>query len=799
MLEKTKDASPDSSRLTLRVGELERAIARASSANSANDCLSYLVRTFEQAPGFICMLAGPAHVFVMANAAYRRIVGQRNIIGLPVREALPDIDGQGFYERLDEAYRSGTPVVGRAVAAEFAHAGDEGCEKRLLDFVNQPIFDENGQISGIFVEGYDVTERETAIASLRRSIAFNRSIIESCNDCTMVLDLEGRIIYRNDVCRRVVEEHDSPILTEAPWANMWGGSGAAATALAAARAGQTARFQAVSVIGGSQRWWDVQLSLIVGADHEPDKILSVARDVTAIKQAEEELRSFAGRLENEVEHLTREWELAWKHSRDLQSVVNDDGIIVAANDAWTSILGWPVGEVVGRSHRSFVHPDHPSEIASRLVCGRPHEAMCLHKDGSPRWISWLNAAGQGVTYGSGRDITAEKEQAEALRLAEQSLRQAQRMEAVGQLTGGLAHDFNNLLTGLLGNLEILRARLARGELEDLNRYLLAAEGAGRRAGSLTQRLLAFSRGQQPERRPIDVNWLIEDLREILRITLGTSIKLAVTSEVALWSVNTDRGQLENAMLNLSINGRDAMPNGGELHIRTANRIVDDRTARERDVPPGAYVSICVSDTGLGMDEQTIKRAFEPFFTTKPLGAGTGLGLSMVFGFARQSGGHVEIRSQIARGTTICIYLPRHSGSLDEVDKRAVATPQVHQSGKAVLVVEDEPIIRGLITEKLADLGYRVAAADDGIAGLAAVENGASIDLLITDVGLPNGLDGRQFADKARARRPGLKILFITGFADSDATSDLSLETGMDVLRKPFTVAAFATKVAEMMR
>ncbi len=426
------------------------------------------------------------------------------------------------------------------------------------------------------------------------------------------------------------------------------------------------------------------------------------------------------------------------------------------------------------------------------------EYRLVGPEGSIRWV-----LSRGLTYfdedgrplrrtGVGVDMTSQRQ-------VEDQLRQAQKMEAVGQLTGGLAHDFNNLLTGMMGNMELLQSRLARGRVEDLDRFVIAAQGAGRRAASLTQRLLAFSRRQTLDPKPTDVNRLIAGMEDLLRRTVGPLNTIEVVGAAGLWTANIDAGQLENALLNLCLNGRDAMPEGGRLTIETANRWLDERAARERDLTPGQYLSICVTDTGTGMTPETIQRAFEPFFTTKPLGEGTGLGLSMIYGFARQSNGQVRIYSEIGSGTTICIYIPRYSGDALLLEEEQAVAIAAAATGATILVVDDEPTIRHLIDEVLDELGYTVIGAADGGAGLKVLQSSARIDLLVTDVGLPDGMNGRQVADAGRLLRPGLKVLFITGYAENAAVGNGHLEPGMALLTKPFTMEALAGKVADMMK
>ena len=391
-----------------------------------------------------------------------------------------------------------------------------------------------------------------------------------------------------------------------------------------------------------------------------------------------------------------------------------------------------------------------------------------------------------------------EERTVALMRTEEALRQAQKMEAVGQLTGGLAHDFNNLLAGISGSLELIRIRAAQGRIADVERYLVAAEGAARRAAALTQRLLAFSRRQTLDPRPTDVNKLVFGIEELVRRTVGPDIAVEVVGAGGLWTTLIDAPQLDNAILNLCINARDAMPDGGKLTIETANKWLDDRAATERDLPPGQYVSLCITDTGTGMTSDVISRAFDPFFTTKPIGEGTGLGLSMIYGFVRQSGGQVRIYSEIGQGTTMCLYLPRHVGDADP--DTASSRPGIEEAavaGETVLIVDDEPTIRLLVADILSEAGYRVIEGEDGPAGLRALAASPRVDLLITDVGLPGGMNGRQVADAARASRPGLEVLFITGYAENAVLNHGHLERGMHVLTKPFAVEALVRRVREI--
>jgi CheY-like chemotaxis protein len=373
------------------------------------------------------------------------------------------------------------------------------------------------------------------------------------------------------------------------------------------------------------------------------------------------------------------------------------------------------------------------------------------------------------------------------------------MEAVGQLTGGLAHDFNNLLAGISGSLELMQMRVTQGRVTELDRYIVAAQGASRRAAALTHRLLAFSRQQALEPKPTNVNRLIHGMEEMIRRTVGPQIATEVVGIAGLWTTWVDPNQLENALLNLCINARDAMPGGGRLTIETANIWIDERGARERDLIPGQYISLSVTDTGTGMTPETVKRAFDPFYTTKPTGQGTGLGLSMIYGFVRQSGGEVRIYTELGQGTTMSIYLPRHHGEEDSAAERLEQPEGSHTSqGETVLIVDDEPTVRMLVTEVLGDLGFTAIEASDAVAAIQVLQSNVRIDLLVTDVGLTGGMNGRQVADAGRVARPQLKVLFITGYAENAVIGNGHLAHGMQILTKPFAVEALATRIKNLL-
>jgi PAS domain S-box-containing protein len=554
---------------------------------------------------------------------------------------------------------------------------------------------------------------------------------------------------------------------------------------------------------GTARWVLAEGRCALSKDGRPLRFPGVTFDITERKLSEKRLRELNADLERRVIERTQARGRTWQVTPDLLGALNAQGYFETSNPAWKTLLGWSEEEVARTSIWEFLHPDDVERTRGGFNLTQvgqpaihfPNRYRC--KDGTYRWLSWVGVPEDGLVYCSGRDITAQKQAEEDLGQAQESLRQSQKMEAVGQLTGGIAHDFNNILAGISGSLELLQRRLAEGRLGGLERYIDAAHAASRRAAALTQRLLAFSRRQTLDPRPTDINKLIAGMEELIRRSVGPDLDVEVLGAVDLWTTKIDASQLENALLNLCINARDAMmPGGGRLTIDTANKRLNEREARERDLTPGHYVSLSVSDTGCGIPADTLERVFDPFFTTKPIGSGTGLGLSMVYGFVRQSGGQVRIYSEVNKGTTMRLYLPRYNGNAQQLEPIQAAVIK-DGAGETVLVIDDEPTIRMLITDVLLDHGYAAIEASDGTMALELLRSTPRIDLLITDMGLPGGMNGRQVAQAARIARPDLKVLFITGFAQDAAVRDGHLDPGMEVLSKPFDLDVLRNKVRQL--
>ncbi|RZK00612.1 MAG: PAS domain S-box protein [Novosphingobium sp.] len=495
----------------------------------------------------------------------------------------------------------------------------------------------------------------------------------------------------------------------------------------------------------------------------------------------------------------------WAHSRDLIVVVDSAGIFRAVSPSWETVFGHRADEVVGHPFADFIMSDDLESSTAALATAlgegdlTGYENRFRTRDGSYRWVSWHTAMEDDLVYAYGRDVTEQKAGAAALSAAEDALRQAQKMEAVGQLTGGIAHDFNNLLTGIVGSLDLMQRRIAQGRFDGLERYSQAAIESAQRAAALTQRLLAFSRRQPLDPRLVEPAMLIGGMTDLIHQSLGEAVSLELRCDDEALVTKCDPNQLENAVLNLVINARDAMPHGGKLVIETGlHAVVSAQVAHGQFAQPGTYVAVTVRDEGCGMAPGTIEKVFEPFFTTKPIGSGTGLGLSMVYGFARQSDGFVEIESAVGRGTTVRLCLPWAEGDLAPGLVPSLK-PEVVQADqqRTILVVEDEPAVRMLLVDVLEEAGHRVLEADNGAAGLEILRGGEAIDLLITDVGLP-GLNGRQLADAGRALDASLKIIFVTGYAHAATGDDDWLSPGMQIVTKPFDIQGFPKRVEEIL-
>jgi PAS domain S-box-containing protein len=496
------------------------------------------------------------------------------------------------------------------------------------------------------------------------------------------------------------------------------------------------------------------------------------------------------RAEEALQARQRVFDTVITSALDAFVLMDEAGRIVEWNQQAERIFGWSAAEALGRPVADTIVPPDYREAHSRglsrflstretRMTGRRVELRGLRRDGSEfpleLVIAPLQVDGRLVFSGFLRDLSE-------LRRAEEQLRQSQRLEVVGQLTGGVAHDFNNLLTVIIGSLDAALERVAPPLRATLANALKAAE----RGAVLVRQLLAFSRRQTLAPQPTDLNALIEEMGDVLYRTLGKRIKVELTLAEGLWLALSDRAQVETALLNLAINARDAMPAGGKLVIETANAELDEAYAAQNlEVAPGDYVMLAVTDTGTGMLPAVMQRAFEPFFTTKEVGKGTGLGLSMVYGFVKQSGGHVKIYSEVGVGTTVRMYLPRAVGEGERADETAIA-PSVEARGcETILLVEDSDQVRGLVAAQLQDLGYRVIEAANGPEALGVLSDDRKIDLLFTDVVMGGGMTGKMLADEARRHRSDLRVLFTSGYTDNSIMHHGQLDKGINFLSKPY--------------
>jgi PAS domain S-box-containing protein len=491
-------------------------------------------------------------------------------------------------------------------------------------------------------------------------------------------------------------------------------------------------------------------------------------------------------------------------------MLDANGNVQTWNTGAERIKGYSAEEIIGKNFAVFYTNEdkHAEKHLTALKAadreGRYEaEGWRVRKDGSQFWVNALvypirGERGDLTGYVKvTRDITEKLRREDALERAQNAALQSQKMEAVGQLTGGVAHDFNNLLTSILGTAELLNQR---NELaEDVKAHLLSIIRSAERGASLTQRLLAFSRRQALEPRLIDVNRLVGGMSDLLRRTLGESVSIETILAGGLWKTLVDPNQLENALLNLAINARDAMASGGKLTIETGNTYLDDDyVAMHPEVTAGQYVLIAVSDTGFGMSAEVIARAFEPFYTTKPEGQGTGLGLSQVYVFAKQSGGHIKIYSELGCGTSVKIYLPRDSSEANLFERsRPRVDVSVLADGETILVVEDDEDVRNFTRTALISLGYRVYEASDAVSGLQMLVEHPQILLLLSDVGLP-GMNGRRLAEEAHARRPEIKVLYTTGYARNAIVHHGLIDPGVNLLPKPYTIQALGRKVRQVL-
>ncbi len=699
--------------------------------------LSYadLLRLFEQAPGFVCFFRGPQHIYELQNQAHHRLAEFKDIIGKPVREALPELEGQGFFELLDRVFQTGQAFVGEALPLAVRPATGGPAEQRYIDFVYQPIVGEDGAIVGIFSQGSDVTERVLA----------------------------------------------------------------------------------------QRRLQDKQIELEQ----------MVAARTSALVEAQAALK-LAGELQGAKAHLQRLFEQAPGFICVLQG---EHHIFELANAAYRELLGQR--ELIGRSvaevipeadRQGFVELLDQVFRTGQPFVGRGVALELMRPDGEGMAQHYLDFIYQPVIDGDGKitgifvqgsDVTEQhatqvelnRYQSELESLVEArttelsrahaALNRSQKLEAIGKLTGGVAHDFNNILQVIGGNLQLLQATLpAQPALPALSlprsaRYVESALAAVQRGAKLSSQLLAYARRQPLQPSLINPLRVLTEMDDMLRRVLGENVEIETIRAGGLWNTVADPHQLENVLLNLAINARDAMPNGGKLTLEVGNAMLDDSYAEhEPDIQPGQYVMFAISDTGVGMAADTIERACEPFFTTKPEGQGTGLGLSMAYGFVKQTGGHLKIYSEVGIGTTVKLYFPRSHEA--EQTASPVAADPLRGGAETVLVVEDDMAVQATVVEMLGSMGYRVLKADNADSALGILKSGLPIDLLFTDVVMPGQLRSPELARQAKLLHPGIAVLFTSGYTQNAIVHGGRLDPGVELLSKPYGREQLAKKVRSVL-
>ena len=834
---------------------------------------------FDQAPGLVAVLDGPDHVFTLANAAYLDLVGRRDILGLPVARAIPEVVEQGFVELLDSVRRNGEPFVGHGIALRLRRTPGAAAETRFVDFVYQPITAANGEVTGIFVQGHDVTEQKQVELALRESEERFRLVAESAPVMLWMGDATGSCVYLN---RRQREFWgvDADDVAQFDWSTTIHPDDAPVLAGPFERAMREHEPFSLEVrlrrADGAYRLVQSSAQPRFGTDRSFLGMIGVNVDVTELRETEAAIRSESERLailnrtgaaiaaELDVERIVQIVSDACltlvgaQFGAFFYNVIDPGGerytLYALSGTPRSSFAGLPMprataifrptfnGEGIDRSDdiladprygRSAPYfgmpPGHPpvrsylaapvvsrsGEVIGGLFFGHaapgrftaPHEEIVAGIAGQA-----ATALDNGRLFAAVERELAQRRDAEAALqalnesleqrvadaiaerlLAEEALRQAQRMEAIGRLTGGVAHDFNNLMQVISGNLHLL-ARDLDGNAAAAARIADALEGVNRGA-KLAGQLLAFGRRQRLEPKVVHVGGLVARMAELLQRTIGEGVEVRTLTRGALGNSLIDPAQLETALLNLALNARDAMGGRGRLTIEVGNAVLDDAyAALHPEVKPGDYVMLAVSDTGVGIPADILDRVFDPFFSTKPLGEGSGLGLSMVYGFVRQSGGQVNIYSEPGRGTTVRLYLPRVDQPEDV--KPSDDNPPVSGGSETILVAEDDDGVRATVVELLADLGYRVLAARDGASALALLEGETPIDLLFTDVVMPGWLRGPELAALARARRPGIAVLFTSGYTENAISHGGA--GGTDLLSKPYSREALARKIRQVL-
>ncbi len=788
---------------------------RVRKIETIDDERERLRQMFDQAPGFIAVLRGPDHVIELANETYREMTGQRPLIGLPYAQALPDVAAIGFIEKLDEVRRTGRPFRGRDMPVKLPTTEPGGLRDYWIDFICQPITDADGQVTAIFIEGVDRTDRHQARQALERGRASLEQATEAGEIATWEYDLVRDRFYCSP---RGLYFYglppDTPFMTIEQFRERVDPEDRAALRAVfpsvvdpVVRAPLDIEYRVVRPAGADVRWLSARGRALFDGD-VCVRIVGTLADVTTRKSQAEAWRESEERFRALADSLPA---LVW--------MTEPDGRVAFASKGFETILDISPDEVTAGGWVALLRPDRRDEALRNRAgwLNRPAsmsgEYPVLTACGQERWVHiearprFLGSEFQGYTA-CGIDVTEAHLAGERLeeRIAsrtaelmqqiaerervEETLHQMQRLEAIGQLTSGVAHDFNNLLTVILGNVDALTVAGQRGLLDQrLRTRFDHIRVAAERGAALTAQLLAFSRRQRLEAKVVDLRLTVLGLLDLLGSTLGREIAIETRAAMPVWPALVDPTQMELIILNLAINARDAMVGGGLLTLAVDN-VRRGEPTRAEEPPPGDYVRVSVQDTGTGMPPAVLAHAFEPFFTTKEVGKGSGLGLAQVFGFAKQSGGGVRIDSAPGEGTTVSVFLPR--AATQAVAEPLPSPPPLADSlaGAIVMVLDDDDRVRQIAVEALREVGCHVVEASNGAAALDAFFHEPGIQLVVTDITMP-GMNGIEFAQHVAQRHAHVRILFVTGHADPAEIAGVSEQ---QLIRKPYPRALLLERV-----
>jgi PAS domain S-box-containing protein len=740
----------------------------------------------QQMPGFVAVLRGPSHIFEYVNDAYVAVAGRRDYVGRTVSQVFPELIDQGFYELLDRAYATGEPFTARSLPIRFVGEDSD----RYLDFLYQPIRDQAGAITGLFVGGYEVSDQVRSRAALAESESRYRTLFESIDVGFCIIELtfddadraiDYRILEANPAFERQTGANvvgrwvsDFAPNLERHWFDTYG---------RVALTGEPAHFENKADVFG--RWFDVR-ALRVG-EPAAHRVAIFFSDISERKRMEDALQVLNTTLEQQVFERTAERDRLWTLSEDMLAQANYEGMMSAVSPAWTRVLGWSEAELLSRPYATFMHPDDMGPTLAGLArMGETRqptrfENRIAAKGGGWKPIEWTVAPeADGANFiAVGRDLTVVKTREAELASAQEALRQAQKMEAVGQLTGGVAHDFNNLLTVIKSSTDLLkRPGLAE---ERRQRYVGAISDTVARAAKLTGQLLAFARRQALKPEVFDAGKSVVTISDMVGTLSGARVKIVTDIPGEPCFVNADPSQFDTALVNMAVNARDAMDGEGTLTI-TVHPVSIIPPLRSHPAVPGDFIAVCIEDTGSGIAPERLEHIFEPFFTTKGVGQGTGLGLSQVFGFAKQSGGEIRVQSVIGQGAMFVLYLPRVEAAarLPQVEPE----PLVDGHGLCVLVVEDNADVGTFATQTLAELGYVTVWAANAEEALGELAKDADrFDVVFTDVVMP-GMNGIDLAHRIRGDHHDLPVLLASGYSHVLAQNGTY---GFELLHKPYSV------------